>query len=87
MQGSTAVTLGDCHICDKLDAGAVLAENGRLIVHGCTFDQSCPAVILKVGVKAAVIAENLQPGGLQVDNGVGSKAVIGLNQDPDDPSK
>jgi len=87
MQGSTAVTLGDCHICDKLDAGAVLAENGRLIVHGCTFDQSCPAVILKVGVKAAIIAENLQPGGLQVDNGVGSKAVIGLNQNPDDPSK
>jgi hypothetical protein len=56
-------------------------------VHGCTFDQGCPAVILKDGVRAAIIAENLQPGGLQVDNGIGSKAVIGLNQKPDDPSK
>ena len=87
MQGSTAITLADCHICDKLDAGAVLAEKGRLIVHGCTFDQGCPAVILKDGMRAAIIAENLQPGGLQVDNGIGSKAVIGLNQKPDDPSK
>jgi hypothetical protein len=87
MQGTTAITLSDCHICDKLDAGAVLAENGRLILRGCNFDQSCPAVILKAGVKAAIIAENLQPGGLQVDNGIGSKAVIGLNEKPDDPSK
>jgi hypothetical protein len=87
MRGSTAVTLADCHICDQLEAGAVLAENGRLIVHGCTFDQSCPAVILKTGVSAAILAENLQPGGFQVENGIGAKAVIGLNQKPDDLSK
>ena len=83
LQGTTAVTLADCHFCGKLDAGVVLAENGRLIVQGCTFDASCPAVILKPGVTAAIIAENLQPGGLQIDNGIGSHAVIGLNQAAD----
>jgi len=83
LQGSTAVTLADCHFCDKLDAGVVLAEKGRLIVHGCTFDRSCPAVILKPGVTAAIIAENLQPGGLQIDNGIGSHAIIGLNEAPE----
>jgi Pectate lyase superfamily protein len=80
LQGSTAVTLSDCHICDKLMAGAVLAEKGRLIVRGCVFDQSCPAVILKPDVSAAIVAENLQPGGLQIENDIGSRAVIGLNQ-------
>ena len=83
MQGNTAVTLSDCHICDndKMTGGAVLAEKGRLIVRGCTFDKSGPTVVLKPGVKAAIIAENLQPGGLQIDNQIGSRAVIGLNQE------
>ena len=83
LQGSTEVTLADCHISDKMESGAILAEKGKLIVHGCNFDQSCPAVILKPGVSAAIIAENLQPGGLQIENDIGSHAVIGLNQEPD----
>jgi hypothetical protein len=82
LQGSTAVTLSDCHICDKLTAGAILAEKGKVIVRGCTFDQSCPTVILKQGVSAAVVAENLQPGGVQIQNEIGSRAVIGLNEEP-----
>lgn len=82
LRGSTAVTLSDCHICDKLPGGAVLAEKGRLIVRGCTFDESGPTVILKPGVSAAIIAENLQPGGVQIQNGIGSHAVIGLNEEP-----
>jgi hypothetical protein len=80
LEGSTVVTLADCHICNQLDSGAVLAEKGKLIVHGCTFDKSCPAVILKPGVISAIISENLQPGGLQVQNGIGSHALIGLNE-------
>ncbi|MGA3171989.1 MAG: glycosyl hydrolase family 28-related protein [Chthoniobacteraceae bacterium] len=83
LQGSTAVTISDCHICDKLMSGAILAEKGRLICRGCTFDQSCPAVILGPGVTAAIVAENLQPGGVQIENGIGSHAVIGLNQEAD----
>jgi len=83
LQGTTAVTLSDCHISDKLMAGAVLAEKGRLIVRGCTFDQSCPTVILKPGVSAAIIAENLEPGGVQIQNEIGAHAVIGLNEEPE----
>jgi hypothetical protein len=80
MKGSTAVTLSDCHICDNLPAGAILAEKGRLILRGCTFDRTCPTAILKPEVTAAIVAENLQPGGVQIDNEIGSRAVIGLNQ-------
>jgi hypothetical protein len=83
LQGETAVTLSDCHICDKFKDGAVLAEKGRLIVRGCTFDQPGSTVVLKPGVTAAIIAENLQPGGVQIENGIGARAVIGLNQEPD----
>ena len=82
MQGTAAVTLSDCHICDNLTAGAVLAEKGRLIVRGCTFDQACPAVIVKSGVSAAIITENLQPGGVQIQSEIGAHAVVGLNQAP-----
>lgn len=80
MQGTTEVTISDCHICDKFKESAVLAESGKLILRGCSFDQPCLAVVLKPEVKAAIIAENLQPGGLQIDNGIGTRAVIGLNE-------
>ncbi|HEX4084914.1 MAG TPA: hypothetical protein VHY22_08390 [Chthoniobacteraceae bacterium] len=83
LQGSTAVNLSDCHISGKLPAGAVLAEKGRLILRGCTLDQNYPAAIIKPGVSAAIIAENLQPGGVTIENGIGTHAVIGLNQEPD----
>lgn len=61
--------------------------NGTLTVppgvtlRGSTFDQSCPAAILKPGVTAAIITGNLQPGGVQIDNQIGSRAVAGLNQE------
>jgi len=80
LQGSTAVTISDSHICDKFGSSAILAEKGKLILRGCVFDQACLAVSLKEGVSAAIIAENLQPGGLQIENGIGSRAIIGLNQ-------
>jgi Pectate lyase superfamily protein len=82
LTGEVAVTFSDCHFCDDLTGGVILAENGRLIVHGCTFDFACPAVVLKPEVTAAVIAENLQPGGVEINNGIGSRAVVGLNQAP-----
>ena len=87
MQGDTEVTLSDSHIFDVPATGAILAEKGKLIVKGCNFESNKgPAVTLKPGVKTAIIAENLQPGGLQVDNGIGSHAVIGLNQPKEESS-
>lgn len=81
MQGDTAVTLSDSHISAIPADGAILAEKGKLIVKGCNFESNKgPAVVLKPGVKAAIIAENLQRGGVRIDNGIGAHAVIGLNE-------
>jgi hypothetical protein len=82
LRGDTAVTFSACHFTDTLPAGTLLAEKGRLIVSACTFDQPGSAVVIKPGVSAAVVMGNLQPGGLQVDNGIGPHAQIGLNEGP-----
>lgn len=82
MQGDTVITLADCHILDKFPDGAVLAERGKLIIQGCTFDQPGKTAVLKPDVKAAIIMGNLQPGGVQIDNEIGAHAQIGLNETP-----
>lgn len=82
MQGQTEVTLSACHLLDAPPGGAVLAERGKLIVQGCSFDQPGTAVVLKQDVTAAVVTGNLQPGGFQVQNEMGKRARIALNQTP-----
>ena len=82
MQGDTTITLANCHILDAFAGGAVLAERGKLIVQGCTFDKAGSTVVLKKDVKAAIIMGNLQPGGVQIDNQIGTHAQIGLNELP-----
>ena len=82
MQGGTTITLANCHILDAFDGGAVLAERGKLIVQGCTFDKAGLTVVLKKDVKAAIIMGNLQPGGVQIQNEIGGHAQIGLNETP-----
>ena len=51
-------------------------------MRGCQFAAAGPAVVLGPGVRAAVVAENTQPGGVQVQNGIGARAQIGLNELP-----
>ena len=80
MQGDTTITLANCHILNTFTGGAVLAERGKLIIQGCTFDQPGPTAVLKKDVKAAVIFGNLQPGGVQIQNEIGANAQIGLNE-------
>ena len=82
LNGETAVTFSDCHFSDTAAGGAIVAAKGRLIVRGCQFAASGPAVILGPNVRAAVVAENTQPGGVEVRNGIGSRAQIGLNELP-----
>jgi hypothetical protein len=81
LQGNTAVTFGDCHFVDTPPNGAIVAEHGKLIVRGCTFDRAGTAVVLKPGVKTALITSNLQPAGLQVSNEIGTRAQIGFNEE------
>ena len=82
LDGDTAVTFSDCHFSDTAAGGAILARRGRLIVRGCQFAAAGLAVGLGPSVRAAVIAENTQPGGVQVANGIGARAQIGLNEPP-----
>ena len=82
MQGDMSVTLADCHIIDGFPGGAVLAERGKLIIQGCTFDQAGKTAVIKKDVKAAIIMGNLQPGGVQIDNEIGNRAQVGLNELP-----
>ena len=82
LHGETAVTFSDCHFQDTAVGGAIVAEKGRVIVRGCTFGAAGTAVVLKPGVRAAVVAENTQPAGVQIDNGIGARAQIGLNEGP-----
>lgn len=80
--GETAVTFSDCHFLDTAPTGAIVAQKGRLIVRGCQFAAAGPAVVLGAGVRAAIITENMQPGGVQVQNAIGARAQIGLNEAP-----
>ena len=82
LNGDTAVTFSDCHFSDTATTGAIVARKGRLIVRGCNFSASGTAVVLKSDVHAAIIAENLQPGGVQVQNEIGGRAQIALNELP-----
>ncbi len=82
LDGETAVTFSDCHFSDTAATGAIVASKGRLIVRGCQFAASGPAIVIGSAVRAAVVAENTQPGGIQVRNGIGARAQIGLNELP-----
>jgi hypothetical protein len=80
LQGNTAVTFSSCHFFDTPPSGVILAERGKLIVQGCTFDKPGTAVTIGKDVRAAVIIGNLQNGGLKVENAIGAKAQIGFNE-------
>ena len=80
LRGDTAVTFSGCHFSNSPPPGTIVSENGRLIVEGCTFDQPGPAIRLGQGVKAATIFGNLQPQGLRLENKIGARAQVGLNQ-------
>jgi hypothetical protein len=82
MKGDTGVTLFACHFHADHPEGSVLVERGRLIVQGCMFDHPGPAVILQAGAAAAAITGNLEPGGLVVRNGIGTRARIADNEAP-----
>lgn len=82
LDGDTAVTFSDCHFSDTAQTGAIVARKGRVIVRGCQFAAAGVAVVLGPDVRAAVVAENTQPGGVSVRNGIGGRAQIGLNEMP-----
>ena len=82
LHGSGPVTFSACHFGDGAEGGVIAADKGALIVSACTFGTRGKAITLKPGLRSAIITANSQPGGLQVDNGIGAAAQIGLNEAP-----
>ena len=86
LEGAVNVAFSECHFLDVPDFGAdhaaINASAGRLNLRGNTFGKAGRAVSLKRGVLAAIVAENLQPGGFDISNGIGQRAQIALNEQP-----
>ena len=58
---------------------AIRLHGGGLIVQGCHFDDDRNDVLLDAGASSAVVVGNMAAGGMQVNNGIGARAQIGLN--------
>ena len=90
LEGALNVSFSDCHFLDvpafDSDHAAINASAGRLNLRGSTFGRAGRAVDLKRGVLAAIVAQNLQPGGLSVSSAIGKRAQMALNEEPIGPS-
>ncbi|HEY0076622.1 MAG TPA: glycosyl hydrolase family 28-related protein [Abditibacteriaceae bacterium] len=80
LDGNTQVNFSDCQFFAGARQGAIRATQGVLTVRGCSFNGEGVAIALKPNVKAAIITGNLQPRGLKVQNEIGTRAQIGLNE-------
>lgn len=90
LEGALNVSFSDCHFLDvpgyEADHAAINASAGRLNLRGCTFGKAGRAIDLKRGVLTAIVAENLQPGGLNVSSAIGRRAQMALNEEVIGPS-
>ncbi len=80
LDGLTNVNFSDCQFFGGAKNGAIRAAQGFLTVRGCTFSGQLSSVVLKPDVRAAIITGNMQAGGLKVQNEIGERAQIGLNE-------
>jgi hypothetical protein len=64
------------------EVSLVQADNGKLQVHGCSFRSRGkePHVVLKEGVKHAIVCENNGVNGFDIVNGIGERAIIANNE-------
>ncbi|HWB97417.1 MAG TPA: glycosyl hydrolase family 28-related protein [Bryobacteraceae bacterium] len=83
------VSLSDCYLeisgksSTRQIPGVSLieADNGRLQIRGCTFGSHEPAIVLKPGLRHAILSENNGENGVQIVNQIGDRAVI-VNNEP-----
>lgn len=76
-------SLSDCYFSSPHEAlkPLVEADNGRLQVRGCSFEGGKrPDILLKQGLKHAIISENNGEFGVRVVNEIGDKAIIANNE-------
>jgi hypothetical protein len=85
--GSGFVSLSDCYLSsagrkDNPGMSLVEADAGRLQVRGCSFGSDEPAIALRKGLQHAIITENNGVRGVEINNEIGSKAIISNNEPP-----
>src|ERR1051326_362551 len=86
------VSLSDCYLeisgrsSTKTIPGVALveADNGRLQVNSCTFGSSEPSIVLREGLKHAIIANNNGLNGVNIVSEAGERALI-ANNEPHEP--
>jgi len=83
LNANNQVTFSACQFVHKCSPGVIVAKAGHLSVNSCSFRERGNAVVLRRGTRAAIVTGCLQPGGLQVDNGIGTRAQISLNEQPE----
>jgi hypothetical protein len=93
--GQGVVSLNDCYIeisgrsaTGMLpEVSLVEADGGKLQVRGCSFRSRGkePHVVLKEGLKHAIVSENNGVNGLDIVNGIGERAII-VNNEPKTPA-
>jgi hypothetical protein len=90
--GKGYLSLSDCYIeiSGRFPPGepdqiaVVEADSGRLQVRGCTLRSRGkePNILLKSGLKHAIISENNGPNGVSIVNEIGDQAIIVNNERP-----
>jgi hypothetical protein len=95
MHGKGYLSLSDCYIeiSGRMPPGEpdqislVEADSGRLQVRGCTLRSRGkePSIVLKKGLKHAIVSENNGPNGVSVVNEVGDLAIV-VNNEPHTPT-
>ena len=56
------------------------ADNGKLQIRGCTFATPEPSILLKKGLKHAIVTENNGVKGVSITNEIGEQAIISNNE-------
>jgi hypothetical protein len=80
------VSLSDCYLSttcserDKTPPPLVEADGGKLQVRGCSFGTDEPSIVLKTGLKHAIVSGNNGVRGVQISNEIGPQAIIANNE-------
>jgi hypothetical protein len=79
------VSLNDCYLSAsgrKANPGNALveADGGKLQVRGCTFATDEPSILLKKGLKHAIVSENNGVRGVEIANEIGGDAIMTANE-------
>lgn len=86
LDGLTNVNFSDCQFFGGAKKGAIRATQGFLTVRGCTFAGQQLSIVLDSNVRAAIIIGNMQSRGLKIQNAIGERAQIGLNETASSPN-